>query len=241
MNEYHRLSVSEFVESFCGWAALTELVGMAKSERDRAFLAALFLTGGRAREALSLSKSNFEIREADGLILVRNMPLEKRYKKVEQITKADGSLGWRTEKMLKFRKPFPIVLKEPLAPVLTGWIEKSSGPLFPSPYKPESPLSRHWAYHMIRELDEDLPVSLRERLGVNRPFVAEGVKLAPHIHLWTHWFRSQRASQLVENYNYATEELIDYFSWEHYKTALTYAKRGWRGLAAKMQSPVAYI
>jgi len=39
------------------------------------------------------------------------MALEKRYKKIEQVTKADGSLGWRTEKLMKTRKPFPILLK----------------------------------------------------------------------------------------------------------------------------------
>jgi len=94
---------------------------------------------------------------------------------------------------------------------------------------------------MIRELDAKLPNGLRERLGINKPFIIEGEKIAPTIHLWLHWFRSQRASQLVENYNYATEDLIDWFSWEHYKTALTYAKRGWRGLASKMVALAAYV
>jgi hypothetical protein len=39
---------------------------------------------------------------------------------------------------------------------------------------------------------------------------------------------------LVSDYGYEAVDLIDYFSWEKYETALHYAKKGWRGLAAKM-------
>jgi integrase len=241
LNDYHRLSVKDFVEQFCGWKALLELVNCAKSSRDRAFLAALFLTGGRVKEVLSLTAQNFEIRESENLIICRNMLLEKRYRKVEAITKPNGKKGWLTERLEKYRKPFPIVMREPLVPILLEWLSQSQGGglLFPSPYS-VGPLSRFWAYRLVRKIDIEIPTALREALGLNKPFIKDGVKVSDSIHLWLHWFRSQRASQLVENYGYSTEDLIEYFSWESPQTAMVYARRGWRGLASKMMVQVAY-
>lgn len=241
INAYHRLSVKDYVEQFCGWKALLELVNYAKPLRDRAFLAALFLTGGRVTEVLSLTNQNFEIRQEEGLIIGRSIMLEKRYRKIAPITKEDGSKGWLTEKLEKFRKPFPIVIREPLVPVLLEWLSQSQGGglLFPSPYA-IGPLSRFWAYRLVRSVDRELPAELKESLGLNKPFIKDGVKVSERIHLWLHWFRSQRASQLVENYGYSTEDLIEYFSWESPQTAMVYARRGWRGLASKMMAPVSY-
>jgi hypothetical protein len=45
----------------------------------------------------------------------------------------------------------------------------------------------------------------------------------------------------VLDYGYEVVDLIDYFTWEKYDTALRYAKKGWRGLAAKMQGPITYV
>ena len=75
-------------------------------------------------EVLSLTNGNFEFREADGVILVRNMKLLKRYKKLSEKIKEDGSKGWETEKLDKTRKTFPIMLSEPFVPILIEWIEK---------------------------------------------------------------------------------------------------------------------
>ena len=62
-HEYHRLNVKDFVEMFCSWKALLELKSVAFKGRDQAFLAALFLTGGRVSEVLSLKHDNFEVRK----------------------------------------------------------------------------------------------------------------------------------------------------------------------------------
>jgi len=242
-HDYYRLSVKDYVEEFCGWTALKQLiVDYATQGRDQAFLTTLFLTGGRVSEVLALQKTNFEVREPEGLILVRNMPLLKRYKKLSK----DEEGKWITQKLVKTRKPFPIRLAEPLTPILLEWLEKNEGLLFPSPYKIGFPLSRHWAYHLIRVLDSQLPRDLKEELGLNKKFIktVEGkqVEIADVLHLWLHWFRSQRASQLVSDYGYEVIDLIDYFSWLRYDTALTYARKGWRGLAAKMQvAQVTYV
>lgn len=229
-HEYKRLSVKEYVEGFCGWEALTELVSHIYDLRDKAFVSALFLTGGRVSEVLALRKHNFEIHREQGLIIVRGMPLLKRYKKIAPAK--DGKRKWITERLIKTRKPFPILIKEPLTPFLLSWLDKCEDLLFPSPYKEGEPLTRFWGYKFIRKLDSRLPLSLKQKLGlVRRQGSRENV-----LHLWLHWFRSQRASQLVDDYNYEVIDLIDYFSWERHDTALTYARRGWRGLASKMQA-----
>ena len=242
-HDYHRLCVKDFVEEFCGWTALKQLImGYAAQGRDQAFLTTLFLTGGRVSEVLALQKQNFEVRQAEGLILVRNMPLLKRYKKLSVNLDREGHKKWVTQKLIKTRKPFPIRLAEPLTPILLEWLDKTEGLLFPSPYKIGFPLSRHWAYHLIRTLDSKIPRDLKEDLGLNKKFIKDGVEISDTLHLWLHWFRAQRASQLVSDYGYEVIDLIDYFSWLRYDTALTYARKGWRGLADKMQAAqVTYV
>jgi len=235
---YYRLSVSEFVEEFCGWQPLIQLVELMPEtwQRERAFVATLFETGGRVSEVLALKSGNFEVREAEGLIIVRGMALYKRYRKIAEQQTEDGKKHWITERVEKFRKPYPILLKEPLVPYMLSWIEQTpeNGYLFPSPYRKGKPLSRFWAYKLIRRLDKAVQDDLRQKLGLSKPFVVDGKKVSDRLHLWLHWFRSQRASQLVSDYGFELHDLIDWFSWEHLETALTYSRRGWRGLATKM-------
>lgn len=235
-HEYHRLSVKDYVEEFAGWTPIKELVCYAGSERDRAFISALFCTGGRASEVLSLSTDSFSLIKDQNLLVVRNMKLVKRYKKLTETVDAEGHRHWTTEKKLATRKPYPIFLNEPIAKLFYEYVSKNVGPLFPSTYKKGFPLSRFWAYKLIRQIDTTLPKDLKERLGLNRPFMDNEKKLSDTIHLWLHWFRSQRASQLVFDYGYELLDLIDYFSWERHETALIYARKGWRGLASKMQN-----
>jgi len=245
-NKYYRLSVKNFVEEFAGWTALKELMGYAPAGRDRAFLCACFSTGGRVSEVLSLKAENFSIVHDERLMLVRSMKLVKRYRKISETLDAEGHKKWITELKPSTRKPFPMLLSEPLTEIFYEYLQGKQGLLFPSPYLPGKPLSRFWAYKLVRWLDTLLPIpkdpkhpnpdDLRERLGLNKAFVKDGIKIADRIHLWLHWFRSQRASQLVSDYGYELLDLIDYFSWEKQDTALVYARKGWRGLASKMKS-----
>jgi integrase len=238
-NKYYRLNVKDYVESFCGWKPLIELVKTAFEDREQSFLSCLFLTGGRVSEVLQLKRENFEVRERDCVLIVRNMPLLKRYRKVEEEKTPDSKRKWITERLIKTRKPFPISLHEPLTPILLKWLRQTPENtwLFPSPYKRGKPLSRNWAYKFIRKLDKNLTQKQRQELGLDKPFVKDGRKVSDRLHLWPHWFRSQRASQLVNDYGFEVLDLIDYFSWERSDTALTYARRGWRGLASKMHGP----
>jgi len=233
-NVYHRLNVKDYVEDFCGWKALKELTSYGGSERNQAFISTLFLTGGRVSEVLALTSQNFEVRQPQGIIIVRGMKLLKRYKKLSETVDSEGRKHWITKSLSKTRKSFPILIREPLTPILLEWLEQNESLLFPSPYKLRKPLSRSWAYKLIRRLDKRIPESLREQLGLNQPFIVEGKKISDTIHLWLHYFRSERASQLVSDYGYEVIDLVDFFSWEKPETALRYAKKGWRGLAAKM-------
>ena len=238
---YYRLNVKDFSEEWIGYRPLLKLVELAGKPREQAFLSALFLTGGRVSEVLGLRRSNFEIRRDENLIIVRSMPLLKRYRKIEEKTYTDFKghyiRKWVTVRVEARRKPFPILLAEPLTPFLLGWIEsipEEDGLLFPSPYREGKPLSRFWAYRTIRRLDESISPELRQKLGLDKPLVVEGLKVKDRLHLWLHWFRSQRACCLVSEYGFQLHDLIDWFSWENVETALNYAKKGWRGLAEKM-------
>lgn len=55
------------------------------------------------------------------------------------------------------------------------------------------------------------------------------------IHLYDHWFRAQRASQLASEYDFTLHDLLTWFSWKDIRTALRYAKLGWRKLDGKME------
>jgi len=241
-NDYFRLNVKDYIDEFCGWKNLTALIEYSGSLRNEAFLTALFQTGGRVREVLGLKNENFIIREIEGCVIVRDMSLEKRYKKIKELVDEAGKRRWVTEKIHAKRKPFPIVVAEPLTPILIEWLGQTEGWLFPSLYKDNAPLTRSWAYKLVRHLDLRIPEELRIFLGLNKPFIVNDVTVKDRIHLWLHWFRSQRASQLVRDYHFSVIDLLKYFSWERYETALGYVQVGWEDLATKMQSvKVSYV
>lgn len=224
------------MEEFCGWTPLLELINHASTLRDKAFLTTLFQTGGRVSEVLALTTQNFIPAESEGVIIVRDMVLLKRYKKLEETTDEEGKKCWITEKLQTKRRQFPIVLAEPLTPVLLEWLENTGSLLFPSPYKLGYALTRFWGYKLVRRLDEEISRRLKDELGLNRPFLIGDRKVSSTLHLWLQWFRSQRDSQLVRDYGFEVIDLIKYFSWEKYETALHYAQKGWKDLASKMQS-----
>lgn len=54
------------------------------------------------------------------------------------------------------------------------------------------------------------------------------------IHIYDHWFRAQRASQLASEYDFTLHELLEWFTWKDLRTALRYARLSWRKLDRKM-------
>jgi hypothetical protein len=235
---YHRLRVDKYIDSFCGWIPLIEMIKYAGNERNQAFLTFLFKTGGRASEALMLTPSNFTVK--DPLLIVSNMRLLKHFKKVGikeryQTESGEWVTRWNTETVTATRKPFPIPLKEPLTEEMVNYLESGiGGYLFPSPYT-NKPLTRFWAYQLIRKVSDDLPKKLFRQLGLDRPFLDDkGNVIENQIHLWLHWTRSQRASQLSSEYDFKESELMEFFGWLDYPTALHYSHLGYEKLASKM-------
>lgn len=226
----------------------------------------MFQTGGRALEVLLLRKGNFEVIPNEGIVKVQRMRLLKRYKKLDSYKDEEtGKNRWHTQLLYKTRKTFTIQRREPFTPFLERYLERIKQPdayLFPSPYghtrrfkknhkideslfdvNKDVPYSIAWAYGNIRAVSARAPVSLKQRLGLMIPFVDEtGKKISDEIHLWLHWFRSQRASQLVNDYNFDAMDLLDYFSWIDIETAMRYAKKGWHSLTEKMsKAKVTYV
>jgi integrase len=238
---YHRLNVYDYVLEFCGWDAIDELIKYAGSPRNELYLLSLIKTGGRAGEVLSLARGNFTMNKKSKAIFVEGMKLEKRYRTVKDVlSKKPIVLGdgrRMTERLNVVRKPFPILLSEPLSDLFLDRLNAvGSGALFTSPYKTHGPLTVSWGYKRIRKISAALPPSLFNRLGLNKPFIdkASGAKLDDVIHLWQHWFRSQRASQLRSEYEFSEADLMEYFGWLDYKTALHYSRLGASNLAKKM-------
>ncbi|MFH2109956.1 MAG: site-specific integrase [Candidatus Bathyarchaeota archaeon] len=214
-HDYTRRSVLRDIEGFIGWGALTDLVESAESELEKAFLSTAFLTGGRVSEVLGLTRDMFDVDREGGVAVVRNMPRLKVFKKIGELP--DGS--WETESLDAVRRPFPLIIQEPLMPYLLGWLERAgSGYLFPSPRRLGRPLSRAWGYKTV--------VRVGERAGLD---------------IWPHWLRSQRASQLAADYNLQVLDLVDYFTWQKADMALHYSRRGWAGLLARMRPLSLYV
>lgn len=114
-------------------------------------------------------------------------------------------------KDIAYRKTFPIRRDELLAKIMVAWVERHSEWLFPTNRGDEVYLGRTMSYNIARRIGSSI-----------------GQWIYPH------WFRAQRASQLRFEYGFDVMDLMEFFAWKHFPTAIRYAKMGWRGLAEKM-------
>lgn len=233
---YHRLNVYDYVNEFCGWEPIEELLKYCSNSIRENYLICLIKTGGRAKEVLFLEKENFSLNKRTKTIIVNNMKLEKRWKLIKPL---EGQ-PFR-QHIEAYRKPFPILFEEPLSKELLDRLDAFEyGKLFASPYKEKEPLTVSWGYKFIRSLNDALPRPLFNQLGLNQPFrdKVTGYNLADTIHLWQHWFRAQRASQLRSEYGYTEADLMEFFGWLDYKTALHYSRLGASNLAKKARQAI---
>lgn len=123
---YSRRSVAE-IEKFVGWDFLKRLVANCRHgenlKRDRALICALFETGGRSSEVLQLTPEMFVRKEVPvNTVVVRGMPVSKRYKKVGDVFNPEDRRKMITKPVKAFRS-FPIRTDEPLCPPLLEFIE----------------------------------------------------------------------------------------------------------------------
>jgi integrase len=179
--------VERDVKQFCGWALLKDIVEAARSigfkgTRNAGFVATLFNTGGRVSEVLALKPTNFRIFKGchPPLVVVENMPLLKRYEKTGEYIDENGKRHFHTKRIPAVRNSFSMRVDEPLIKPMLVWIVEAYKAhyeyLFPSPYKADQPLSRKWAYQLMRKIGN--------RLG---------------IHLYDHWFRGKEQASWQAN------------------------------------------
>lgn len=222
--EFHKHSVDKDVKSFCGWETLNKIIETSmtvgsNSTLNAGFIATLFETGCRVSEALALKANMFSVYKGcqPRLVLVKDMPLLKRYKKTEGYVDAKGKTRYKTERInalrdISFRADEALV-KPMIEWLIPAWksLESVDDWLFPSPLDPSKHISRKWAYLMISKTGD--------KLGME---------------LWPHWFRAMRASQLASEYDLAEASLLEWFEWTKWETAKKYTKFGVLGLAKKM-------
>jgi len=229
LHPYKRRAVERDVVQFDGWEKLVELCNRLESNRDKALFQAIFSTGGRINEVLSLKKENFAVGYEDKYLLVQNMTLSKRYLKTHEYQEWIDSLPetrlkrlykfdeekkqysrrrFETEKVNAIRSPFVIPLNEPLMPKFLEQIEASESYLFIG-RSTEKPMSRNWAYKIITKTG-----------------------------LYPHYLRGQKASCLIAFYGMTMEEMMEYMGWEEIGTARHYAKMGIKGLSKHFENVV---
>ena len=235
--KYKRHSVEEDVLGFCGWKLLLTLIGYANTKAQKRLIAFAFSTGGRVSEVLQVRTDMFHLIKDSKppILVVKRMPLVKKYRKVGEFVEClkchywnpkgtincekcsenllkSGRKRFKTEKLQKFRNEFVIRLDEPLAKMvakaLVECMEKKEPLIFRSPYTGK-PYNRRWAYKILRKIGD--------KAG---------------IYLYPHKLRSERACHLGASLK--AESLLEWFSWEHWKTAKRYAKKGALGLAKEM-------
>lgn len=142
---------------FCGESFLNDLISAVEKiyktgwrreyriERDKALIAALFLTGARPSEVVKLRKSSFDFdnKEAkrSNAFLVKEFALMKH-----------GTKGQRAHVARKF----PIWKDDPLVDILIDWWEYADDYLFPSPKKGNPHLSYAHVNSLAKKVGDHL-------------------------------------------------------------------------------------
>ncbi len=252
---YKKRSIID-VPPFIGWDKLLSLIDACNEidydiyykdycrERDKGLIACLFETGGRIGEVVSLSKANFDFTPRQYCI-VSGMLLEKRYEKtgsyIETLeTEPTGAHAklyepklldsgkqiwirkrWRTTitsdkvQRLRIRRPFPILKDERLYLIMEDYVKRlHSDLLFPS-----SRLRKNKTRFMTT---------------TNAWIILNRVQKLTGIQIWNHWFRSQRASQLKNEYGFSSDDRKDWFNWISDPMAALYPKTSAKEMATKM-------
>ena len=206
-HEFHRRSCIDLErKSFCGWNVLVDLIKACDDparynpadyfhlkERDKALIAALFLTGGRCSEVIRLRKKMFNI--TDGWVEVRHMPVLKHFRKIKD---ANGETVETKRKQTT--REFAFRRQEPLAEILVNWIDLNTQDyLFPSNHLGHKHLSYTRTYQIVTEICN--------RTGFDG---------------WPHRLRSERASQLASEYGFKLQTIMDFFGWKSISVAKEY-------------------
>jgi len=219
------------VREFCGWDFLERMMKQARLTRTKRLIAAAFLTGGRISEVLMLERRHFNFKKEPNMVVVQTMPVVKRHKKLRK------KLKWKCVEHCKMRWGIRQRPREPTQAELRrhniveydGWDTKLEMTYRTFPFPKTEPLVPI-LQKLIRGIDGKL-FDFKYDVAYNE-MTTIGRKLGTWIP--THWFRAQRASQLAFEYGFGVQDLVEFFTWQDYKTALIYSRKGYKGLAAKM-------
>lgn len=91
---------------------------MPEKPRDKLLVLTLFKTGGRLEEVLSLKPSNFDFASSNLSIVVRDMPVEKKWAYTDETH--------TTTKKLDVRRTFPVILAEEMSAEFKVMLEEVS-------------------------------------------------------------------------------------------------------------------
>lgn len=231
---------------------------------DRDLMIAALLLGGRISEVLMSHADNFT-KDGD-YIRVSNIPLLKRveretiqghvipFRQAIELDEIPPGYKFDSEKQAfiitetivtsvrKERPVFPIPLWEPWVEILWNRIEAAEpGPggyrwLFPTsatPKRKEDPGVQLW-------IEEKFNLDARAWISPERAWqkiTSIGERLG--VKIWGHWFRSQRATQLGEEYQFSNRQLNHWVGWEggswrSQEQADRYTKTDYRNLKQQM-------
>lgn len=234
-------SVEKDVDGFCGWEFLRSLTSVTPSLFMRGLMAALFETGGRISEVLALQKRNVDLTLHSDVVVIKQMPLIKRFEAVGKVKK------WKCVGHCKKRweeKPTPLEFKQHTIKQYEGWITKTVKDYRTFPIRLDEPLTP-WFVSWVKKIKkENQPLFFIKRSAAFVRIRKVGKKLNKEIplanihssQLYGHWFRSERACQLAFDYGFTRDDLREFFGWKERKPDMAerYASLGWIGLARKM-------
>ena len=242
---YDKHSVDRDVKRFCGFDTLLEALKYAANETERRLVIFEFELGGRVVENLDVSTDMFILHETTEprTIEVRDMMLEKRYKKIGEYRECIACKAWSPrgstvcvecgrnlfDSKKRFetqpnrdvkRNDFTIAVDEPLAEMLWNILVELKAnkvkQIFLNPMTGK-PYSAKWAWQTL--------VAIGNQFGVDE-------RGEPKFYLYNHRLRAERASYLGRKLKDMT--LTEWFSWESVDTAMIYCKRGAQGQAEEM-------
>ena len=223
--QYKRHAVDKDVDYFIGWKKLDELFCAFKTRELEGFdpkvkreqhkycdvVVVAFKLATRITEALQTRAEWFTVFKDDGLIMVKDFPILKRWKALDKSIKCGrcghindkfegvcvqcganlliaGKKVFETKHLDAFRRKFFIKINEKYSDKLIEIIEeKKTGLLFPSPdcRREGRPYTRGWAYSFVKNYGEVV--------GMDK--------------LYNHYFRAQRLMLLNIEMGYTRDDL----------------------------------
>ena len=210
-HKYTRRTIKHSFLKFCGWNVLEDTLNKI-DPINAPLVCALFETGGRAEEVLTLRPEQFVVE--DDYVLVMRMSVLKQREKVYTRTKSgEYILDKKGQRKFTWRRrevdrTFPISRSDPLMPPLLSYIKtvKEGDRLFKYKYDK--------LYKIVRDIQKP-----------------EDAKHGPW---WPHRFRAERATQLVVEKGFDVLGLMEWFGWKRTDTPVNYAKLNPKDLIKKV-------